>query len=126
LTTPAARAKIDWLLRVFGGDVDAVRRHLEVDAKLALIRFRPAPPKPRRPEVRYRNVLEMAAAVAGHPPPDLEGKHIASLIAAGVIDATGRRAARDEHGRRIFRDPDTGRWYYEENSGRRVWLRDDG
>ena len=98
------------LLRVYRGDVAAVRRRLETDARLTLMRFSPTPTRPR---------LVLGKLIG----PDAIAEHIDSLIKAGVIDALGRRIARDEHGRTIYRDDIAGRWYRLDH-GKRVYLDD--
>jgi len=101
--------RLDTLMHIYRGDVVAVRRRLESDARLTLLRFRPAPSRPPTMGEFSANVI---------------GQHIDVLIAAKVITADGRRTAKDEHGRVIFQDPKTGEWYRIER-GLKIYLTDD-
>jgi hypothetical protein len=103
------------LALIFNGDETKIRRHLEVNARLTLLRYAPAPPKP-------------AAGLAGYTAwlADAEREHRAALLAAGLIDEHGRRISHDEHGRRIYLDPGpNGGWYWLDHHGTRHYLTDD-
>ena len=74
---------LEQLITMYRGDLAAVQRRLEIDARLTLLRFAPAPARPRSLDWRTIEI-------------DLLTEHLAAMIKVGAItrDQADRELAR--------------------------------